>query len=150
MSDKLFMDTFPVKLDSTGRFSLPKKWRLQLADTPMVISQGVGECLAIRTMVEFNARAEDAIMHPESYDDPEAYLRMLGARSSEITLDGQGRVTIPPVLRDHAHLGSEILLTGVLNRIEVWDVGIWNAYTEAHRDEFTKKNSAASQSLRGN
>ena len=55
--------------------------------------------------------------------------RMFAAGASEETPDKQGRVTIPPVLRNYAGLDKEIAVIGAFNRVEVWDLAAWEAYS---------------------
>ena len=45
--------------------------------------------------------------------------------------DKQGRILLPPVLREHARLEKEVVVIGVSNRIEIWSQEAWNAYNEA-------------------
>ncbi|MHB9131285.1 MAG: division/cell wall cluster transcriptional repressor MraZ [Armatimonadota bacterium] len=49
-----------------------------------------------------------------------------------ITLDGQGRLAIPPNLRRRAGLEKDVTLIGMGDRFEIWDTQNWLAYDEAH------------------
>ena len=59
---------------------------------------------------------------------------MFFANASQSTLDRQGRVVIPPKLREHAHLKKEIIFIGISTRIEIWDKEKWDDYNNA--DDF--------------
>ncbi|MDO5635574.1 MAG: cell division/cell wall cluster transcriptional repressor MraZ, partial [Micrococcus sp.] len=50
--------------------------------------------------------------------------------------DKQGRVTIPPVLRNYAGLDKEIAVIGAFNRVEVWDLSRWETYQAAQDEQF--------------
>ena len=54
-------------------------------------------------------------------------------------LDGQGRVLIPQSLRNHARIDRELIMIGMLTRIEIWSKEVWDQ-EEAGRayDEFKK------------
>ena len=51
-------------------------------------------------------------------------LTVAGATSCE--LDKQGRILVPQTLREFAGLEKEVVLTGNLNRIEVWSKEKWS------------------------
>lgn len=56
----------------------------------------------------------------------------------EGVLDKQGRVLISSALRDFAGLEKEVVLVGVLDRVEIWDKAKWdesNAEVEANMDD---------------
>ena len=43
-------------------------------------------------------------------------------------MDNQGRVIIMKYLRDYAQISKEIMVIGVLDRIEVWSKDVWQKY----------------------
>ncbi len=45
-------------------------------------------------------------------------------------LDKQGRVLISSALRAYAGLEKEVVLAGVLDKIEIWDKKAWDAHNE--------------------
>jgi MraZ protein len=65
-----------------------------------------------------------------------AFLRILMAGAYEDRPDGQGRVTIPARLRDYAHLERDLTLTGMNDKIELWDRGTWEAYRVQAEEDF--------------
>ena len=53
-------------------------------------------------------------------------------------MDKQGRVLISSALREFAGLDKEVVLVGVLNRVEIWDKAKWdetNALVEEDVDD---------------
>jgi MraZ protein len=53
----------------------------------------------------------------------------------ECELDGQGRIVVPARLRDYAGLNGEATVLGARDRIEVWDPGRWEEYTNEMQAE---------------
>ena len=45
-------------------------------------------------------------------------------------MDKQGRILIPPHLREHANIDKEVVIIGVSNRAEIWSLEQWNSYSK--------------------
>ena len=56
--------------------------------------------------------------------------RLLIGHARELELDGNGRVLIPPELRQHAGLEKKVMLVGQSHRFELWSLDSWNAGRE--------------------
>jgi len=63
--------------------------------------------------------------------------RLLIGHATDIDIDGNGRVLIPPPLRDYAGLGKKLILLGQGNKFELWDELVWNA----RRDQYIAEES---------
>ena len=50
----------------------------------------------------------------------------------EVTLDAQGRLTIPPNLRRRANLTDEVTVIGRGQKMEIWNTAAWLAYDAAN------------------
>jgi MraZ protein len=61
--------------------------------------------------------------------------RILVGHAHPVEMDRQGRVLVPPPLRDFAGLGSQVVLTGQINKFELWDEARWNQ----RRDEWLEE-----------
>jgi MraZ protein len=57
-----------------------------------------------------------------------ALTRLLASRAVDCDLDVQGRILLPPWLRQTAGLAREATVVGVLNRFEVWAPAAWEAF----------------------
>jgi len=53
------------------------------------------------------------------------FLRFLYSRATECPLDKQGRILIPPPLREYAGLDGDTIVVGIENKFEVWNPGKW-------------------------
>jgi MraZ protein len=56
--------------------------------------------------------------------------RLLYGSAYEVRLDRQGRFVLPPKLRELAGIGTEVVLVGAGNRIELWSPERWNEVSE--------------------
>ena len=76
--------------------------------------------------VELTRRAQEA---PVTVKGARDYTRFLFAGASEETPDKQGRINIPPMLREYAGLDRDVVVIGVMNRIEIWDPTALGGYS---------------------
>jgi MraZ protein len=63
----------------------------------------------------------------------------------ECCLDKQGRILLPPDLRSDANLDKEVVLTGMIDWVEIWDKEAWYEETQATRDSFDKHEASLSK-----
>ncbi|MGH2523526.1 MAG: division/cell wall cluster transcriptional repressor MraZ [Anaerolineales bacterium] len=120
----MFLGEFTHAIDDKGRLTVPAKFRHELEEGA-VFTRGYEKCLLIYTAENFrrlSARAESL-----SPTDPEnrALLRFAFSGASEMAPDKQGRILIPPFLRDYAGLDGECVIVGVGQYVEVWSKESW-------------------------
>ena len=133
----MFFGTHTPKLDEKGRLFLPAKFRDQLAEG-LVVTRGQERCLTVWSMGDFaemTARLREA---PVTNKGTRDYVRMLFAAASQEVPDKQGRISIPPVLREYASLSKDVMVIGAMNRIEIWDPASWAAYSEEQEQKFSE------------
>ncbi|MGA8209748.1 MAG: division/cell wall cluster transcriptional repressor MraZ [Nocardioidaceae bacterium] len=131
----MFFGTYTPRLDDKGRLILPAKFRDELAEG-LVVTRGQERCLSVWSMTEFNQLAErlrEASLTNKASRD---YVRMFFAGASNETPDKQGRITVPPMLRDYASLTRDCIVIGAMNRIEIWDAVSWQAYSDEQEQQF--------------
>jgi len=56
-------------------------------------------------------------------------MRFFYSGAVECPIDRQGRILIPPSLREYGNFNKEVILIGLFNKIEIWDKGRWEAIT---------------------
>lgn len=127
-------------LDGKGRTSIPARLRSVFAeifaDERFVITKGISvqtDCgelcrgLVIYPIAEFQA-LEQNFENGKGFTVSEKnnIRRHVFAPAVECITDKQGRVLIPPTLRDFAGLEKEIIFVGMQRKIEVWDARTWD------------------------
>lgn len=50
--------------------------------------------------------------------------------AEEVSLDGQGRISLPRSLSDYAGIGERALIIGAMDRIEIWDPEAFEEYLQ--------------------
>ena len=132
----MFLGTYTPKLDDKGRLFLPAKFREELM-AGLVVTTGQERCLTVYKLGDFAEIAARVQAAPITVKGARDYGRFLGANANQDTPDKQGRITITPMQRDYAALTKDVMVLGVINRIEIWDPARWQTYSDAHEDEFS-------------
>lgn len=110
-------------MDNKGRISIPPRFRkvLQEAqDRQLILTNFDGYLMAFPQSEWLKIEADLA---KQAMFDKEvrAFQRFLISGVEECPLDRQGRILIPPNLRDYARLSREVALVGAVRCFEVWD-----------------------------
>jgi MraZ protein len=133
----MFFGTYTPKLDEKGRLFLPAKFRDQLSGGLMV-TRGQEHCLYVWPQSEIERVTERLREAPVSNKATRDYIRMFSSGASDDAPDKQGRITIPPKLRDWAGLGKDVVVIGAMNRLEIWDEQRWESYSEEQEPAFAE------------
>src|SRR5690606_39810109 len=65
---------------------------------------------------------------PLTKADARAFVRILFSGAAESEMDRQGRITLPPPLREYAKIEKDVVVVGVSNRVEIWAKEVWDRY----------------------
>ena len=121
---KMFLGEFIHSTDAKGRVFIPAKFREALGEN-FVVTRSVDHCLCVYPLSEwekFTAKL-DALPMVQARD----VRRFFYSAASDASLDSQGRVLIPQVLRDYAKLEKDTVVIGVNSYIEIWAQSAWEA-----------------------
>jgi MraZ protein len=132
----MLMGTYTPRLDDKGRLFLPAKFRDQLSEG-LVVTRGQERCLTVWPRPAFEQLAMQAQAAPVTDKSVREYTRLLFAGASDDQPDKQGRLTIPPMLREYAALTRDVVVIGVVNRLEIWDASRWQSYSDTHEEAFS-------------
>ena len=125
----MFIGEYQHNLDAKGRISMPVKFRAKLGSSA-IVTKGLDACLFVYPKEEWQKMTEKLARLPVASSSARSFSRMLLSGAMELEFDKQGRAVLPSYLRDYAGLKNEIVATGVLNRVELWDKEAWSRYSE--------------------
>ena len=120
----MFMGEYNHTVDAKGRLIVPSKFREQLGDE-FVVTKGLDGCLFVYPNEEWHNIEEKFRNVPLTTKDARKFSRFFFAGAATCEVDKQGRILIPPVLREFADLQKDVVSVGVLNRIEIWSKDRW-------------------------
>lgn len=131
----LFLGTHHPRLDEKGRLFLPAKFRDQFSGG-LVMTKGQEGCLYVFPAQAFEASLSAELGRSSITGRDRGQLRVLLGDAHDDTLDRQGRVTIPPYLREYAGLTRDCAVVGVGDHVEVWDAQAWQRYLAAQESVY--------------
>lgn len=133
----LLLGTYTPKVDSKGRLALPAKFRSQLG-AGFVLARGQERCIYLLPVAEFRRMAGQIQRASLGNKATRDYLRVFLSGAVDQEPDKQGRVVIPPMLRDYASLGKEVVVIGVGTRAEIWDATAWQTYLTSQEEGYSQ------------
>jgi MraZ protein len=125
----MFIGQYEHSVDQKGRFAIPSKFRKDLG-SGAVITKGLDGCLFLFTSAKWRKMAEGIGKLPVAKASARQYARLILSSASEVEFDSQGRILIPQFLREYSGISSKAIVTGLYDRIEVWDKASWKAVTK--------------------
>lgn len=140
-----FLGSHLYQLDDKGRVALPAAFRREAKEQRFVLLQAYRPALALypeSSWSEVEERLQDLLRHrPES----RGYVLSITASAVEVVPDSQGRILIPTRLKEAAELGTQALLVGALDKIEIWSP---DRFESMMREESTRFEQFAPQIFR--
>lgn len=121
----MFVGTFEHSLDGKGRIVLPSTFRNDLEGKGVIAQYET--CLGVWTIEGFREVADRLTEKVHQGLASHNAVRALGASSSQVEPDTQGRILIPPRLRQFAGLDKDAVIIGAIDRIEIWNADRWQA-----------------------
>ena len=137
-------------LDAKGRTSIPAKFRDVLAgsaDERLVLSMDLqGQCLEVRSFEDWNELLERVRALPVTHAARRHFERVVVGQAEILTADKQGRVLIPPSLREKVGLDKSVYFVGQIDRFQIWDSAAWQRAL-AESEKFSTDNPDAFSDL---
>ena len=133
MSKFFFSGSTQAKLDPKNRFVLPQSLRFGLVEEGVLeftLALGLGGCLAIyrRSDIEKIVAKFQSKAHIGKY---QKFFTLFFSTLHQTGCDKIGRVILPPILKKAVEIKSEIVIAGVLNKIEIWPKERYEAQLKA-------------------
>ncbi len=120
-----FLGTETYAIDEKGRIAIPQHFRRAgsraKALTRFVLTLGFEGCVSVYSPESWERMEQRLRRIPIGGRKGRAFQRSFLMHVTPASVDGQGRITIPPALRSHAGLGREAVLHGLIDHIEIWN-----------------------------
>lgn len=126
-----------IPMDAKGRLIVPAKLRNALPNgvTSIFVTPWFDGCLAAFDPDEWRRRMDRLRDLGHSQVQSRQLVRAMAGRAYEVKLDRQGRALIPRKHLDLIGITDRATLTGVVDRIEIWDPDKYNEVQNAVKME---------------
>ncbi len=119
-----FRGTYEHSLDDRGRVAIPARFREAFADGGVLAPSPDG-CLELYTSTEFEETAQEMTAEGAQRQRGRRLRRGLYARSWDVEVDRQGRILVPPALRDLLGPDGAVVFAGRRECLEIWSLQRW-------------------------
>lgn len=124
----MFRGRFHHQTDTKGRLSVPSRFRELLASNydERVIVTNFDQCLWAYPVPEWQELERKVALLPQFKEEVKALERVFISAAVECPIDKQGRILIPPSLREYAAIGRDVVIVGMTKRFEIWARERWD------------------------
>ena len=142
-----FRGSAPARVDEKGRLKVPNVFRAQIEEAfgPEIFVTSVhGKNVLLYPLAIWRALEEKLAALPAVHRAKNKFLERVNYYGQDGSLDGQGRILIPQILRDAAKLPADVVVTGNIDHLVVSDRGALSSrlatedFTSEDYDELSK------------
>jgi MraZ protein len=127
----MFRGQFEHAIDAKGRTSFPSRFRDVLAagsDLRLILTRALFDrCVHLYPLKAWEELEAKIAEMPQFDTNVVAFRRMYLSAAVECEIDKQGRILVPPSLREHAELAKDVVWAGMGRTAELWSKERWQA-----------------------
>jgi len=121
---------FRHTIDAKGRLIVPARLRDELGEK-VFLSTWLEDCISMWSEALFEQKVSAPLVAERSGNaSKRALARILGSATHTDGVDAQGRITVPPSLREHARIDRDVVIIGALDHAEIWSPEGWQREKE--------------------
>jgi MraZ protein len=125
---KMFRGSSFHTIDPKGRIIIPTRFRdvIKADGAGSIMITRMDNCLFAYTHAEWSKLEQKILDIQVKSETLRRFQRIFIGGAHDCKCDNQGRVLIPPFLKQYSRLEKEIVLVGVLDRFEIWSRENWD------------------------
>jgi len=120
-----FIGEIECKIDAKGRLLVPKAFQRQMpeeaSDCFVAVSSATNNCLVLYTEPKWKQVAEPLLALNGQREENAELVRRFLQYATTLDFDAQNRIMIPRRLMDFVRLKKDVIMFGMIDRIELWD-----------------------------
>lgn len=126
---EVFQGSHAITMDAKGRMAIPSKFREGLmrecGGRIVVTAHTQDRCLLVYSEPQWQEILPKIEALPTFNKSALRAQRLLIGYATALELDGNGRVLLPPTLRDYGHFDKKLMLVGLGKKFELWSEQSW-------------------------
>ncbi len=127
----MFRGIAALNLDAKGRITIPTRYRDDLQEdneNQLVLTIDTEEqCLLLYPLAEWEVIEQKIAALPSFNVASRRIQRLLIGHATELDVDSNGRLLLPPLLREYAGIEKRVMLVGQGNKFELWAEALWQS-----------------------
>ena len=141
----MFRGRFVHTIDAKGRMSIPLGFRTEILrrGEHAPILTNLKDCLALYAYEDWLEIEKRLCSASPMQLEVQALQRFMVSGATDCPIDAQGRILVPPQLREHARLERDVTVAGVGPRIELWDKASFDQELARTQAQFAQIANAA-------
>jgi len=122
----MFRGSAPTKIDDRGRLKLPSEFRRLMEERygpgpEVFLTSWTGQSALLYPLEEWEKVEKRLAEMPSSSRAKQRFLERVNYFGQQLRLDVQGRVVVPQLLRDRAEMVGDVVVSGRLEYLEIWN-----------------------------
>ena len=144
-----FKGRFNVTLDAKGRMSIPAPLRDRLSELGVdsLVATCTDKCLELIPSDQWDELLDRIDSLPGMREEGELFELVYISSAMDVSVDGHGRIRVPPSLREQVGLERELVVVGGKDKIRVYSLRAWQEVFDLARRRFTEVRDQISEKL---
>lgn len=120
----MFRGSSPAKIDDKGRLKIPTDFRRFLEERygpDLFVTSVIGDSALLYPLQVWEEVEARLGAIPSADPVKRRYLERVNYYGQQVQLDVQGRLLIPQILRESAGMNGDVVVTGQLDHLVVWN-----------------------------
>jgi MraZ protein len=119
----LLRGNHPARIDDKGRLKLPAAFLASLVESgrDFFVTSIAGDFVRIYPIAAWTEIEKRLAAMPQSDPARQRFLERVNYFGQVLTIDAQGRIVLPPLLRQSASMAGEVAVLGQQNHVAVWN-----------------------------
>ena len=119
-----FTGEYKYSIDQKSRLNIPAKFRKALDpknNNTFVVTRGFDPSLILYPIVEWQKVEQQLLLLSSIKNKDRSFVRSIVRYATIAKYDSQGRIQIPENLLEYSNIRKEVLIIGMINKIEIWN-----------------------------